>query len=781
MSSWLEPDDLGASPPEPVLPVVAHAKAVAWPKGENGPPALARYLPLSRVLTEYFTTDAHFGCYSEPSVPHRLKIDALAKLPEGLCLTVLSFDADSPGHVKLDTVPEWVAAERVKIEAVRAAYPGAVAYWSRSGYRLLLRLAEPQIMRAAADAPHWHTYYQRCALYLYREFQIEADHNCKDFTRIFRAPHATRDPKAGPERREIIGDPTTVGFWTHRPGTADLDADITTAEELARAFATATPDSKDKPFDGLIQRLREIKNPGTNRPRQPAPAIAYSGTESDRAKVALAAECSAVATSSPGFRHAAIGAAGCKLGHLVAGGELSYDVAFDSVFVAAETCGEVETYGKASVTATIKSALAKGMQTLPTNPKTGSLRERLQREADTLHNVPELPPDQAERFAEPEPRRSNGQSTADYSDADHDGREPPKPPADGPSWNLVQWSELMLEPLPPVEYACQALDLGPGRPNGCWGPAGAGKTILAQGMALSVAHGVPAFERYPTTQGSVVHISWDVGKRPLQARYRSLANGMLLDERTSAPLTVAALPTWFLNSPNVEAELVALCRGARLVIADCLRDALPGIDENSSELAAYLKILTRVSEATLATIWALHHTKKGEVPENPTEYGRGSSALIAASGSIWLVTGQENEPRRVQHIRTSEAADGWCEPFWLKLERATAPDRFTGPIVPKRLYSPPDAELEREKFFCQVERNQTEQAKRTRFLVELVKNKPGLSGEQIQVALRGKGFGGDKAITKLVKEACDVGQLEQRARDGKGGGHAYHLPERLGQ
>jgi hypothetical protein len=350
---------------DPLVPVLPNATPKAWPADEVEP-GRARYVSLSDALSLEWPNDAHVQLCSVPSIPHRLKKEALSKHPDGVPMVARFFDCDLHG-VPAAEVDAWWTGERPKFDRLGDAYPGTIVYRTRGGARIVGTLPEPIIIRTEADGKRWATAYQRHGLHLAREFGIVVDFACSDWTRLFRLPHATRDRKAGPERREIIGDPKAIGSWTYRPDDSTLAADLETAERLRADFESAHPDAKVNPYSSIARTLRDMVNP---RPAASvrAPAPTFTGGESARARKALELECAGVASAPEGFRNPALNSAAWKLGRLVNAGELDEGLVVRSLVDAADRCGEIRDYGEAAVKATIQSGLTAGKRNLPSIP-----------------------------------------------------------------------------------------------------------------------------------------------------------------------------------------------------------------------------------------------------------------------------------------------------------------------------------------------------------------------------------------------------------------------------
>lgn len=219
-------------------------------------------------------------------------------------------------------------------------------------------------------------------------------------------------------------------------------------------------------------------------------------------------------------------------------------------------------------------------------------------------------------------------------------------------------------PLAPVEWVCERLGLArSGRPNLLVAPAGAGKTMSAQALALAVASGGRLFGEFPCCHGSVLHIDLDQGQRATQRRYQRLAAGLGLDLR-ALPLECSFFGLSLTRGDQVDTKaaqrLERSVRGVDLVIIDSLRALAPGIDENASEFGAVLGVLASITNAVGTTWLVLHHSGKSE-----TGAVRGSSAIRDRAGCIWQLSGGQ-----WKHDKVSELDTEWRPSLKTKCEAA---------------------------------------------------------------------------------------------------------------
>lgn len=227
------------------------------------------------------------------------------------------------------------------------------------------------------------------------------------------------------------------------------------------------------------------------------------------------------------------------------------------------------------------------------------------------------------------------------------GIRPPSPIDE--RWQLLDGHQLS-EPLPPIPWLCEGLRIAPGPLTLVVGYGYSRKTMALQSLAVSVAAGRPVWGVYGCRQGPALHLDYEQGRRLSQERYQRLARAMGVELR-DIPLRVAPMPRVYLDDDEAPDDLVRLCEGAAFVLVDSLRAAFPRADENSSEVRAYLDMLSRVSERTGATIALIHHARKPQAgaTDSATHSIRGSSALFDACQSVFVFEGAKDTPTTVHH------------------------------------------------------------------------------------------------------------------------------------
>jgi hypothetical protein len=225
------------------------------------------------------------------------------------------------------------------------------------------------------------------------------------------------------------------------------------------------------------------------------------------------------------------------------------------------------------------------------------------------------------------------------------------------------------EPLPPIPWVCEDLELAPGPVTIFGGYGYSAKTVTAQSLALAVASGRPAFGVLPVTSGRVRHVDYEQGRRLTQERYQRLGRAMSIRfSEIGDALGFVSLPHEKLDSSATEAILVRELEGVRLAIIDSYRAGAPTIDENASGARVPLDMLARVSETTGCAIVVIHHARKtSEGDADERQILRGSSAVFDAAQSIWTFVAKKGEPTRASCAKARLTGRNF-DPFCLHVE-----------------------------------------------------------------------------------------------------------------
>lgn len=263
---------------------------------------------------------------------------------------------------------------------------------------------------------------------------------------------------------------------------------------------------------------------------------------------------------------------------------------------------------------------------------------------------------------------------------------------------VLGWEAIAAE-LEDVQWVNEGLNLAPGRPFVFCGEAGTKKSWWAQSMLMCAAAGVPVIGKFPWRSGGLrcLFIDYEQGERESRARFQTLAEGMnLTNARLSGRLAYSFQPidTWNPKRherKRVVAELIELVNGYDVVVVDSLLDCQPGVDENTSEIAAALKISTRVSELTRPKVlfgFTDHSSGKSSDGKRGNAQ-RGHTAKKGASSVLFVATENPNGSIRVTCERSQNASPSQRpKPFTYDLQPSLRGHAIVGVPEPEQ----PDSE-----------------------------------------------------------------------------------------
>jgi hypothetical protein len=326
-----------------------------------------------------------------------------------------------------------------------------------------------------------------------------------------------------------------------------------------------------------------------------------------------------------------------------------------------------------------------------------------------------------------------------------------------------QWvtAEGLDEQLPPIPWVIEGLEIAPGFPTLVAGYGYSAKTVTAQALALAVATGRPALGVFPVRQGKVRHIDYEQGQRLTLERYQRL--GRVLGIKFSDlgdSLGFVPLPREKLDDPSIENLLVRELEGITLAIFDSFRAGAPRTDENSSEASEPLRMLGRVSEATGCAIIVIHHARKtNEGDSDERQIIRGSSGIFDACQSVWTFVAKKGEPTRASCAK-ARCTGRKLETFVIHVEDvAKDGDERWGMKV--RYEEEANASVEAEGR----RRQDLEDT-----IVELLKGRPGSSGNWLAIKLRERGHRlANGAIVFVLEDLQALGRVAPHTAPNKRG------------
>lgn len=332
-------------------------------------------------------------------------------------------------------------------------------------------------------------------------------------------------------------------------------------------------------------------------------------------------------------------------------------------------------------------------------------------------------------------------------------------PSPSDKWHSHDPFAVFESPFPTITMAVPELDLGPGRPCGLWGAPGAGKNVAAQAIALAIMTGRKAFGCLDVERGAVIHLTWDMGFLATALRYRQLANGMgisskeIAELRGSGRFLLCVHPQIALTARGALKSFAERLEGFDFAIVDNIRAATPQVDENASEFGAYIELLGAAAERAGCTPLYLHHTRKEGSREISTTSGRGSSAILAASGCVWGIEGEGDGPRKLVHLRAHDMGMGLRDPLWLTASEPPS-ERLSFDTGDR-----PSFALEARKIDPRLARKRDGVGAK---ILELLERSPGAGKRQIRAEIKGKAADVDWTIDSLL-------QLRKIVRDGRNG------------
>lgn len=306
---------------------------------------------------------------------------------------------------------------------------------------------------------------------------------------------------------------------------------------------------------------------------------------------ALEQEAREVEAAPEGTRNDTLNRAAFATGQLVAGRELEQASSENRLIEAALKAGLSETEARA----TLKSGLEKGKL----EPRSGKTNGHV---ADARAAVNEMP------AAE--------------------------------SWKWLDASDI-LAPRPPRGWVVENL-LRPKSLNALYGASGTLKSMLLMDLCASIAIGRPwlpglsdgAVEPFKTHKTTPLWINIDQPYDELQERFAAFfahygnnpANGNIRHVTFPSPAFLAENEEVVLGVADA-----ALGMQSKLIVIDCLKMSLGGLDENSGFVSVAMLNLRRLAEISGAAVVLIHHARKANGSEGRKgDSLRGHTAIEAS-------------------------------------------------------------------------------------------------------------------------------------------------------
>lgn len=166
-------------------------------------------------------------------------------------------------------------------------------------------------------------------------------------------------------------------------------------------------------------------------------------------------------------------------------------------------------------------------------------------------------------------------------------------------------------------------------------PGATGKSFWSLQAAISIASGSKIFGIAVERTGDVVYLSAEDPSDIVKNRLRDMAAYLSPDERLKTAqncyvIDIRGKRTDIMNE-KTRIGIIAMCRGARLIIVDTL-NRVHGLNENDNgEMAVFISQIESIAVETGAAILMCHHTSKMAHLEgrgNEQQSARGASALV---------------------------------------------------------------------------------------------------------------------------------------------------------
>jgi DNA-binding transcriptional ArsR family regulator len=223
-----------------------------------------------------------------------------------------------------------------------------------------------------------------------------------------------------------------------------------------------------------------------------------------------------------------------------------------------------------------------------------------------------------------------------------------------PSLTTEGCDDLLRRDLPPVTMV-----VGDVIPAGLLLLAGdpkAGKSLLAQDLALCIAAGTPAWGCLAVPQGSVLYLANEGGQRSFRARMEQMLGGEeaptnLRIAYESEPLGArleAQLDMWLTEHPD-----------ARLVVIDTYASVAPetrGVNRHQEDYNAMAGLADLANRWPETLFIVIHHTRKAE-GEDVIHKISGSQGMTAATDGNAVLTRHTASRQCVLTIRPRNAEE----------------------------------------------------------------------------------------------------------------------------
>lgn len=171
------------------------------------------------------------------------------------------------------------------------------------------------------------------------------------------------------------------------------------------------------------------------------------------------------------------------------------------------------------------------------------------------------------------------------------------------------------------------------------GPPKDGKSLLCLHLAIAVASGGDFLGEFECRPGRVLYAGLEDGDARLQARFRSMLDGVDRSRLNLIDKTLEMRRSTEGGIEQVEQWLVEHAADARLVMIDTLARIrrAPGRNSNSYlEDSEFMAPLQALALAHHVTIMLVHHTRKQQA-NDPLDMISGTTGLVGVADQAWLL------------------------------------------------------------------------------------------------------------------------------------------------
>lgn len=232
-----------------------------------------------------------------------------------------------------------------------------------------------------------------------------------------------------------------------------------------------------------------------------------------------------------------------------------------------------------------------------------------------------------------------------------------------------------VEP-PPLDFVIPGLLAG--TVGGLVAPGGAGKSIFALQLAVSIASGIDTLGLGDITPGQVLYLALEDPAILIAHRLHALATQQPLEALAASTkqLKIATLAgaAFDIDSPHWRAITQELAGTARLIIVDTLRQAHSRDENNGSDMKSVLQSLHELAGPNGGVLF-LHHTTKAATLSGAGDIqqaSRGSSVLVdnvrcqmnlSVMSKVEAETLGVREVSRKEYVRLSFSKVNACRPL----------------------------------------------------------------------------------------------------------------------